>query len=48
MLPEKEYVYTQIEALIHHFKLVMEGIRVPAGEIYVVARSRRTASWAST
>jgi NADH-quinone oxidoreductase subunit D len=35
MLPEKEYVYTQIEALVHHFKLVMEGIRVPAGEIYV-------------
>ena len=35
ILPEKEYVYTQIEALIHHFKLVMEGIHVPAGEIYV-------------
>ena len=39
MLPEKEYVYTQIEALIHHFKLVMEGIRVPAGEIYVAHES---------
>ena len=35
VLPEKELVYTQIEALIHHFKLVMEGIRVPAGEVYV-------------
>jgi NADH-quinone oxidoreductase subunit D len=35
MLPEKELVYTQIEALIRHFKLVMEGIHVPAGEIYV-------------
>ena len=34
-LPEKEQVYTQIEALIQHFKLVMEGIRVPPGEVYV-------------
>lgn len=34
-LPEKELVYTQIEALVQHFKLVMEGIRVPPGEIYV-------------
>jgi len=34
-LPEKERVYTEIEALITHFKLVMEGIRVPAGEVYV-------------
>jgi NADH-quinone oxidoreductase subunit D len=35
MLPEKELVYTQIEALIHHFKLVMDGIHVPAGEVYL-------------
>jgi NADH-quinone oxidoreductase subunit D len=35
VLPEKALVYTQIEALIHHFKLVTEGILVPAGEIYV-------------
>jgi NADH-quinone oxidoreductase subunit D len=34
-LPEKEAVYTEIEALVTHFKLIMEGIRVPAGEIYV-------------
>ena len=34
MLPEKQLVYTQIESLIHHFKLVSEGIQVPAGEIY--------------
>jgi NADH-quinone oxidoreductase subunit D len=34
-LPEKALVYTQIEALVQHFKLVMEGIRVPPGEIYV-------------
>jgi NADH-quinone oxidoreductase subunit D len=35
MLPEKQLVYNQIESLIHHFKLVMDGIQVPAGEIYV-------------
>ncbi len=35
VLPEKALVYTQIEALIHHFKLVTEGVRVPAGEVYV-------------
>jgi NADH-quinone oxidoreductase subunit D len=35
MLPEKGAVYGEIESLINHFKLVMEGPRVPAGEIYV-------------
>ena len=34
-LPEKERVYSELEALVAHFKLVMEGIRVPAGETYV-------------
>lgn len=33
-LPPKELVYTQIEALINHFKLIMEGPAVPAGEVY--------------
>jgi NADH-quinone oxidoreductase subunit D len=33
--PEKKAVYGEIESLINHFKLVMEGPRVPAGEIYV-------------
>jgi NADH-quinone oxidoreductase subunit D len=32
--PDKDAVYTQIEALINHFKLVMEGPQVPAGEVY--------------
>ncbi len=32
--PEKPAVYGEIESLINHFKLVMEGPRVPAGEIY--------------
>lgn len=35
VLPEKALVYTQIEALIHHFKLVTDGILVPADEVYV-------------
>jgi len=34
-LPEKERVYGELEALVTHFKLIMEGIRVPAGETYV-------------
>src|SRR4029077_360191 len=34
-LPAKDLVYTQIEALVHHFKLVSAGIVVPPGEIYV-------------
>ena len=32
--PPKEEVYTTIEGTIQHFKLVMEGIKVPAGECY--------------
>ena len=34
VLPEKRLVYTEIESLINHFKLIMEGAQVPAGEIY--------------
>jgi NADH-quinone oxidoreductase subunit D len=34
-LPDKQRVYTEIESLIVHFKLVMEGPQVPAGDIYV-------------
>jgi NADH-quinone oxidoreductase subunit D len=33
-LPAKEDVYTKMEALIYHFKMVMGEINVPAGEIY--------------
>ena len=33
-LPPKEEVYTEMESLIWHFKLVMEGMKVPAGEGY--------------
>jgi NADH-quinone oxidoreductase subunit D len=35
VLPEKKLVYTEIESLINHFKLIMEGPQVPAGEAYV-------------
>ncbi len=33
-LPPKEKVYTDIAALINHFKLIQEGIIPPKGEIY--------------
>jgi NADH-quinone oxidoreductase subunit D len=39
LLPDREKMKTQMEALIHHFKLVTEGIRVPAGEAYVPVES---------
>src|SRR5439155_1447961 len=35
VLPPKEQVYTTIEGLMNHFKLVMEGQKVPPGEVYV-------------
>lgn len=34
ILPEKQKVYTSIEGLMNHFKHVMEGVQVPAGEVY--------------
>jgi NADH-quinone oxidoreductase subunit D len=34
VLPQKKDVYANIEGLMAHFKLVIEGIKVPAGEIY--------------
>jgi NADH-quinone oxidoreductase subunit D len=37
--PDKELVYTEIESLINHFKLVMDGPVVPAGEAYVAHES---------
>jgi len=33
-LPPKEKCYNEMEAMIYHFKLIMDGIRVPAGERY--------------
>ena len=34
MLPDKHDVYTTIEATIQHFKLIMEGAKIPKGEVY--------------
>ncbi len=34
MLPKKHDVHTSMEALINHFKLVIEGIQPPPGRIY--------------
>ncbi|MBV8201969.1 MAG: NADH-quinone oxidoreductase subunit D [Acidobacteria bacterium] len=33
-LPPKEKAYNEMEAMIYHFKLIMDGIQVPAGELY--------------
>ncbi|MDZ4682389.1 MAG: NADH-quinone oxidoreductase subunit D [Saprospiraceae bacterium] len=33
-LPDKEDVYTQMEALIYHFKIVMGEVPIPVGEVY--------------
>jgi NADH-quinone oxidoreductase subunit C/D len=33
-LPPKEACYNEMEAMIYHFKLIMDGIQVPAGERY--------------
>ena len=34
VLPEKERVYGSIEGLMNHFKIIIEGIKVPPGEVY--------------
>jgi NADH-quinone oxidoreductase subunit D len=34
VLPPRHELSTSMEALIHHFKLVTEGFRVPPGEVY--------------
>ena len=40
-LPPRHELATSMEALIHHFKLVTEGYRVPVGEAYVPIESPR-------
>lgn len=37
----KEIMGTSMEALIHHFKIVTEGFRVPAGQVYQAVESPR-------
>ena len=41
VLPPREELHTSMESLIHHFKIVTEGFRVPAGEIYAAIESPR-------
>jgi NADH-quinone oxidoreductase subunit D len=41
VLPDREMMKTQMEALIYHFKIVTEGFRVPLGEVYQAIESPR-------
>jgi NADH-quinone oxidoreductase subunit D len=41
VLPPREELHTSMESLIHHFKLVTEGFRVPEGEVYTTVESPR-------
>jgi NADH-quinone oxidoreductase subunit D len=41
VLPPRHELSTSMEALIHHFKLVTEGFRVPPGECYYPIESPR-------
>ncbi|HEY4086935.1 MAG TPA: NADH dehydrogenase (quinone) subunit D [Bryobacteraceae bacterium] len=41
VLPDREKMKTQMESLIYHFKIVTEGFRVPAGEVYQAIESPR-------
>src|SRR5947209_1751544 len=41
VLPDREKMKTEMEALIYHFKIVTEGFRVPAGEVYQTIESPR-------
>jgi NADH-quinone oxidoreductase subunit D len=41
VLPPRHELHTSMESLIHHFKLVTEGFRVPEGEVYVTVESPR-------
>jgi NADH-quinone oxidoreductase subunit D len=41
VLPEREKMKTQMEALIYHFKIITEGFTVPAGEVYQAIESPR-------
>jgi NADH-quinone oxidoreductase subunit D len=41
VLPPRDELSTSMEALIHHFKLVTEGFRVPPGELYYAIEGPR-------
>src|SRR3569623_2159736 len=44
VLPPREELHTSMESLIHHFKIVTEGFRVPEGEVYYATESPRGGS----
>ena len=41
VLPDREKMKTQMEALIYHFKIITEGFAVPPGEVYQGVESPR-------
>lgn len=41
VLPPRHELHTSMESLIHHFKIVTEGFRVPEGEVYTTIESPR-------
>ncbi|HLJ90106.1 MAG TPA: NADH dehydrogenase (quinone) subunit D [Candidatus Angelobacter sp.] len=41
ILPEREKMKTEMEALIYHFKIVTEGFTAPVGEVYQAIESPR-------
>src|SRR5206468_4140840 len=41
VLPPRHELHTSMESLIHHFKIVTEGFRVPEGEVYFAIESPR-------
>jgi len=41
ILPDREKMKTQMEALIYHFKIITEGFAVPEGEVYQAVESPR-------
>ena len=41
VLPDREQMKTQMESMIHHFKIVTEGFAVPAGEVFQAVESPR-------
>lgn len=41
VFPPQEDIYTRMEALIHHFMIVVEGIKGPVGEVYQAIESPR-------
>jgi NADH-quinone oxidoreductase subunit D len=41
VLPDREKMKTEMEALIYHFKIVTEGFTVPAGEVFQAIESPR-------